>query len=117
MSGELWGAATLSALFLLIVGAAELLARSGRGSPEVTRKLVHFGGGLVSLLFPFMVQSLWTVAAMACALALFFGAGERIELGHKATDRALFARGAIRAASWAKGKAPGLYSMRDVLGL
>ena len=48
---------------------------------------------------------------------IFFGAGERIELGHKATDRALFARGAIRAAQWAKGKAPGLYSMRDVLGL
>lgn len=47
----------------------------------------------------------------------FFGAGERIELGHKATDRALFARGAIRAAGWAKGKTPGLYSMRDVLGL
>lgn len=47
----------------------------------------------------------------------FFGAGERVELGHKATDRALFARGAIRAAQWARGKAPGLYSMRDVLGL
>lgn len=47
----------------------------------------------------------------------FFGAGERIEIGHKATDRALFARGAIRAAQWAHGKAPGLYSMRDVLGL
>lgn len=47
----------------------------------------------------------------------FFGEGERIELSHKATDRALFARGALRAAQWAKGKPYGLYSMRDVLGL
>lgn len=47
----------------------------------------------------------------------FFGAGERVELTHKATDRALFARGAIRAALWTKGKAPSLYSMKDVLGL
>ncbi len=45
------------------------------------------------------------------------GEGERIELVHRATDRAIFARGALRAALWAKGKAPGLYSMRDVLGL
>lgn len=47
----------------------------------------------------------------------FYGAGERVILSHKATDRALFARGAIRAALWLPGKAPGLYGMRDVLGL
>ncbi len=46
----------------------------------------------------------------------FYGAGERIELGHRATNRALFARGALTAAQWLKGKPPGLYSMRDVLG-
>ncbi len=45
------------------------------------------------------------------------GNGERIELSHKAQDRSLFASGAIRAALWAKDKPPGLYSMRDVLGL
>lgn len=46
------------------------------------------------------------------------GAGERLELGHRATDRLTFARGALRAAAWlAAGRAPGLYSMRDVLGL
>ncbi len=44
-------------------------------------------------------------------------AGERIELGHIATDRAIFARGAVRAALWARGRSPGLYSMKDVLGL
>lgn len=47
----------------------------------------------------------------------FFGKGERIELTHRATNRALFARGALKAAEWAKDKPAGLYSMKDVLGL
>lgn len=45
------------------------------------------------------------------------GAGERIELGHKAEDRAIFATGAIKAALWGKGRPPGHYSMADVLGI
>lgn len=45
------------------------------------------------------------------------GEGERITLKHHAEDRAIFARGALRAALWAKDRPPGLYSMRDVLGL
>ncbi|MDQ2634385.1 MAG: 4-hydroxy-tetrahydrodipicolinate reductase [Pseudomonadota bacterium] len=45
------------------------------------------------------------------------GAGERITLSHHAEDRAIFARGAVKAALWARGKKAGLYSMRDVLGL
>ena len=49
--------------------------------------------------------------------AYFIGPGERIEISHKATSRAIFARGAVRAALWATGKPPGMYSMRDVLGL
>lgn len=48
---------------------------------------------------------------------IFAGEGERIELAHIAQDRMNFAMGAVRAALWAKGKAPGLYSMRNVLGL
>ena len=48
---------------------------------------------------------------------IFAGAGERIELVHIATDRGIFAQGAIRAALWARGQGPGLYSMRDVIGL
>ena len=47
---------------------------------------------------------------------IFAADGERIELTHKATSRAVFARGAVRAALWTAGKPPGLYSMRDVLG-
>ncbi|MEF2550381.1 4-hydroxy-tetrahydrodipicolinate reductase [Aurantimonas sp. A2-1-M11] len=45
------------------------------------------------------------------------GEGERIEISHLATDRAIFARGAVRAALWAKDRSPGLYTMADVLGL
>jgi 4-hydroxy-tetrahydrodipicolinate reductase len=48
---------------------------------------------------------------------IFAGADERIELTHKATDRMIFARGALKAALWARGRKPGLYSMLDVLGL
>lgn len=48
---------------------------------------------------------------------LFAGDAERVELTHKAGSRVIFARGAIRAARWAAGQAPGHYSMRDVLGL
>ena len=48
---------------------------------------------------------------------LFAGPGERIVLRHMATDRALFAKGALKAAIWAQGKAPGEYDMLDVLGL
>lgn len=48
---------------------------------------------------------------------LFIGEYERIELGHVAGTRALFAEGALRAARWAIGKPPGLYTMRHVLGL
>ena len=48
---------------------------------------------------------------------IFAGEGERLELTHRATSRQIFARGAVAAALWARGKPPGLYSMRDVLGL
>jgi 4-hydroxy-tetrahydrodipicolinate reductase len=48
---------------------------------------------------------------------IFAGEGERVTLSHHAEDRAVFARGALHAASWANGRKPGLYSMADVLGL
>ncbi len=48
---------------------------------------------------------------------IFAGDGERIVLSHHAEDRALFAGGALKAALWARGRKPGLYSMADVLGL
>jgi 4-hydroxy-tetrahydrodipicolinate reductase len=48
---------------------------------------------------------------------IFAGAMERIELTHRAEDRTMFAQGAIKAALWARGQKPGMYSMADVLGL
>jgi len=48
---------------------------------------------------------------------IFAGTGERITLGHVATDRMLFARGALSAVRWGLGRKPGHYSMLDVLGL
>lgn len=47
----------------------------------------------------------------------FFGTGERLELTHRATDRVLFARGALHVARWLATKKPGFYTMKDCLGL
>jgi 4-hydroxy-tetrahydrodipicolinate reductase len=47
----------------------------------------------------------------------FAGAGERVEITHRATDRITFARGALRAAEWLVGQPAGLYGMQNVLGL
>jgi 4-hydroxy-tetrahydrodipicolinate reductase len=44
------------------------------------------------------------------------GPGERIEITHRATQRDVFARGALRAAAWLIGKKPGRYSLSDLLG-
>jgi 4-hydroxy-tetrahydrodipicolinate reductase len=49
--------------------------------------------------------------------AYFFGPAERIEITHRASSRAIFAAGALRAAAWVVGKPPGRYDMLDVLGL
>jgi 4-hydroxy-tetrahydrodipicolinate reductase len=47
----------------------------------------------------------------------FFGPGEALTLSHRATSRDNFVKGALRAARWLQGRAPGLYDMQDVLGL
>jgi len=48
---------------------------------------------------------------------IFAGSGERLELAHRAEDRGIFARGAVKAALWGHGRKPGHYNMADVLGL
>ena len=48
---------------------------------------------------------------------LLAGPGERLELTHRASDRAIYARGALRAAQWVVAQRPGVYDMQDVLGL
>jgi len=49
--------------------------------------------------------------------AIFAGPGERVEITHKASDRAILARGAIRAANWLVSKEAGFYDMKDVLNI
>jgi len=48
---------------------------------------------------------------------MFAGTGERVEIAHKATSRAIYANGALRAAAWLAGQEFGVYDMADVLGL
>ena len=48
---------------------------------------------------------------------IFAGAGERLELSHRATTRAIYAKGAVRAARWLVGHSPGVYGLKEVLGL
>jgi len=48
---------------------------------------------------------------------VFAGAGERLELTHRATTRAIYAKGAVRAARWVVGRPPGVYGLKEVLGL
>jgi len=48
---------------------------------------------------------------------IFAGEGERVEITHKASDRGIYARGAVKAAQWGRGKGPGLFTMADVLGI
>ena len=94
----------------LLLGNA---AAQGRGVPlavEAQRDRVRATGavGFASLRGGTVVGDHQVVLA---------GPHERIELGHRAEDRSLFAHGAIRAAQWLRGQPPGRYTMRDVLGL
>jgi phytol kinase len=75
---DLRGALILSTIFLTLIAAAELWRRLGHPKPEHTRKLVHLGGGIVCLFFPFLVQSPWVVLAMALPLTALFVAGSKL---------------------------------------
>jgi 4-hydroxy-tetrahydrodipicolinate reductase len=85
-----------------------LAARSARGRDGMTgaRKIGDIG-----------FASLRGGTVVGEHSVIFAGPAERIELTHRAEDRMIFARGALHAALWARGKQPGLYSMADVLGL
>ena len=76
MNAELRNAGLLSAVVLALVAAAVWWRRRGVKA-EWTRKLVHFGGGMVCLSFPFLLQSPWTVLGMALALSALFAGGRR----------------------------------------
>lgn len=98
----------------LLLGAAvaegrqvDLAAHSVRGRDGVTGARPSGTIGFASLRGGTVVGDHRVVLA---------GDGERIELAHQAEDRAIFARGALKAAIWARGRKPGLFSMADVIG-
>ena len=99
----------------LMLGAA---AADGRGidlaSQSVRARDGHTGArerGTIGF------QSLRGGAVVGDHTVIFAGEGERIELTHVASDRSIFARGAVKAALWGRGRKPGVYTMQDVLGL
>ncbi len=65
LARELAGASVVAGLYLAVIGAAEVLRRSGRLAAEPSRKLVHVSGGLISLLLPALIESSVTVLALA----------------------------------------------------
>ena len=63
------------------------------------------------------IQSIREGEVVGQHTVIFTGPGESVELTHRATNRGIFAGGALRAAKWIINKPPGLYSMQNVLGL
>lgn len=74
---DLIGAAILSGVFLTILLAAEAWRYWGNPKAEWTRKLVHLGGGLTCLFFPFLVESPWVVLVLTLAMSALFAGGAR----------------------------------------
>ncbi len=102
-------------------GTALMLGRAaaeGRGV-DLTKRSVRGRDGVTGARRPGDIgfASLRGGTVVGDHSAIFAGPAERIELTHRAEDRMIFARGALAAALWARGKTPGLYSMADVLGL
>lgn len=75
---DLRGAVILGGSFLSMLVIAELWRRLGNPKPEHTRKLVHLGGGVACLFFPFLIDSPWVVLVMALPLTALFVAGSKL---------------------------------------
>lgn len=101
-------------------GTALMLAESVLGPRGLTHdNLVHGRSGIVGERAQREVgmHSLRGGDVVGDHTVIFADIGERVELTHKASSRAVFARGAVRAANWVVGKKPGIYGIREVLGL
>ncbi|HYD12301.1 MAG TPA: 4-hydroxy-tetrahydrodipicolinate reductase [Allosphingosinicella sp.] len=97
----------------LLLGAS---ANKGRGAPSTT-ELNRFDRSGKREEGGVYYASLRGGSVTGDHLVVFAGEGERIELGHRAESRAIFARGAVEAAIWLHHQQPGRYTMQDVLGL
>jgi len=102
-------------------GTALLLAEAaaaGRSAPladlAITDRAAHQGARTAGSIG---LASLRGGSIAGDHLVLFAGAGERIEIGHRAESREIFARGAVTAALWLVSQPPGRYAMADVLGV
>lgn len=99
----------------LMLGAAAADGRKvGLGQVSVRARDGHTGErprGAIGF------QSLRGGSVVGDHTVIFAGEGERIELTHLASDRGIFARGAVKAALWGRGRGPGLFSMSNVLGI
>jgi 4-hydroxy-tetrahydrodipicolinate reductase len=96
---------------------AEVLAQAtGR---DLARDAVYHREGLIGERQPneIGIQTLRGGDVVGDHTVFFLGNGERLEITHRATSRDTFAMGSIRAAQWVVGQKPGLYHMKDVLGL
>jgi 4-hydroxy-tetrahydrodipicolinate reductase len=118
----------VNALFWLTQRAAEFLGsdfnpeivethhKMKKDAPSGTAKtLTEILKGVRSSEIP--IQSIREGEVVGEHTVIFKGPGESLELTHRAANRGIFARGALRAAKWIINKPPGLYSMQDVLGL
>jgi 4-hydroxy-tetrahydrodipicolinate reductase len=118
----------VNALFWLTQRAAEFLGSDfnpeivethhtmKKDAPSGTAKtLTEILKGVRSSEIP--IQSIREGEVVGEHTVIFRGPGESLELMHRAANRGIFARGALRAAKWIINKPPGLYSMQDVLGL
>ena len=94
----------------------EIIREERQVGPEVLR---HGREGMVGPRSPseIGVHALRGGDVVGDHTVMFAGTGERLELTHRAGDRVIFARGALRAALWVAGQEAGLYDMQDVLGL
>ncbi|HTU13531.1 MAG TPA: 4-hydroxy-tetrahydrodipicolinate reductase [Allosphingosinicella sp.] len=97
----------------LLLGAA---ANEGRGAASDTA-LNRFGHSGAREEGAIHYASLRGGSVAGDHLVVFAGEGERIELGHRAESRAIFAKGALEAAIWLHSQRPGRYTMQDVLGI
>jgi len=89
---------------------AEILKKARKSAPRM-----NSSGGEIDKEIP--IQSIREGEVVGEHTVIFDGAGERLELVHRARSRETFAKGALRAAEWVIGKPAGLYTMQDVLGL
>ncbi len=120
----------VNVLFWLTRKAAELLGRDfspeiiethhkmKKDAPSGTAKtLADVLKTVQTIQSEIPIQSIREGEVVGEHTVIFSGPGERVELTHRAANREIFARGALRATKWIMGRPVGLYSMQDVLGL